>query len=150
MTLSVSALDPLLLVEDDPDDVFFFQRGAAAARLANPIEVARHADAAITWLANAASTAGSRLPVVTLLDLKMPGRSGFDVLMWIRAHSLVQMRHLPVVVFTSSKENPDVRRAYDLGASGYLVKPIGVDSLTEMVRGLGLFWAVLNTRDLVP
>jgi CheY-like chemotaxis protein len=140
-------LDPILLVEDNPDDVFFLQRGVAAARLVNPIAVAEDGDVAMRWLQRVVD-AEERVPIVVLLDLKMPRCSGFDVLKWIREQKLPTLRHVPVVVFTSSRQDPDIQRAYELGANSYLVKPVQIEALTDMVRTLGLYWAMMNVRDL--
>lgn len=147
MTNEPPVLDPILLVEDNPDDVFFFQRGVASARLANPIAVAEDGDVALRWLRRVAE-GEERVPLVVLLDLKMPRCSGFDVLKWIREQTLPALRHVPVVVFTSSREDPDIQRAYELGANSYLTKPVQIEALTDVVRALGLYWAVMNVRDL--
>lgn len=72
----------------------------------------------------------------------MPRRSGFEVLAWLRQQE--ELRRLPVVVLTSSEESTDINRAYDLGANSYLVKPVDFDALLHMVKGLGLYWLVLN------
>jgi CheY-like chemotaxis protein len=77
-----------------------------------------------------------------LLDLKLPRKSGLEVLAWLRGHDT--LRRLPVVVLTSSREAPDVRRAYDLGANSYLVKPVGFEALRQLVETLGLYWLTLN------
>ncbi|MDP2309089.1 MAG: response regulator [Pseudomonadota bacterium] len=139
------ALPPILVVDDEPDDLFFFQRAAAAANLANPIDTAEDGDAAIAWLsACAAGEAGHRVPIAVILDLKMPRRSGFEVLAWIRKNE--GLRRMPVVIYTSSGLDPDVARAYDLGANSYLVKPVTFDALVALIRTLGLYWGVLNMR----
>ena len=83
-------------------------------------------------------------PVLVLLDLKLPRRSGLEVLEWIRAQT--GLKRLPVVVLTSSKEATDVNRAYDLGANSYLVKPVGFDSLLELVKSLEVYWLILNQK----
>ena len=82
------------------------------------------------------------LPVFMLLDLKLPRRSGLEVLAWVRQESVV--KRLPVVVLTSSRESVDVNRAYDLGVNSYLTKPVGFEALLEMVKNVNLYWLVLN------
>ena len=77
-----------------------------------------------------------------LLDLKLPRRSGLEVLAWVRQESVV--KRLPVVVLTSSRESVDVNRAYDLGVNSYLTKPVGFEALLEMVKNVNLYWLVLN------
>lgn len=135
---------PILLVDDDPNDVFLFKRAASKSRLANPIHTASDGDEAVEYL-KALQDAGadaSNAPVVVILDLKMPRKSGFEVLEWLRAQP--GLRRLPVVVFTSSAQDPDVNRAYDLGANSYLVKPVTFEDLLAMMKTLGLYWAMHN------
>jgi len=79
-----------------------------------------------------------------LLDLKLPRKSGHEVLEWLRQQST--LRRLPVVVLTASSESSDVNLAYDLGANSYLVKPVTFDSLVQMVKTLNLYWLILNKR----
>jgi len=80
--------------------------------------------------------------VFMLLDLKLPRRSGLEVLEWVRRESAV--KRLPVVVLTSSRESVDVNRAYDIGVNSYLTKPVGFEALLEMVKSINLYWLVLN------
>ena len=82
------------------------------------------------------------LPTIILLDLKLPRRSGHEVLAWLRARP--DLPRIPVVILTSSGESADVRRAYELGANSYLVKPVAFEGLMEMVRTLGVYWMLLN------
>ena len=85
---------------------------------------------------------GQPLPELILLDLKLPRRSGFEVLRFIREHK--PTKHTPVVVLTSSGQDDDVYRSYEFGANSYFVKPIGRDALIEMVRTLKAYWIKLN------
>ena len=142
MTISPLAI---LVAEDDPDDAFMLRRAFTAANIANPVAFVSDGDEAIAYLAGTGRYADRDLhplPVVILLDLKMPRRSGFEVLEWLRAQPGVG--RLPVVVLTSSRESRDVTRAYELGANSYLVKPSSPEDLIATVRGLGLYWLVLN------
>lgn len=135
----------ILVAEDDPDDAFMLRRAFTTANIANPVVFVSDGDEAIAYLAGTGRYADRDLhplPVVILLDLKMPRRSGFEVLEWLRAQPRVG--RLPVVVLTSSRESRDVTRAYELGANSYLVKPSSPDDLIATVRGLGLYWLVLN------
>ncbi len=137
----------ILLVEDDPNDVILIKRAFDRARIANPIQVARDGEEAIAYLAGSEPYHDRSLyplPMLVLLDLKMPRKSGFDVLAWIRAQE--GLRRLPVVVLTSSKDTPDINRAYDLGANSYLVKPVAFEALIEMVKTLGFYWLILNQK----
>ena len=132
----------ILLVEDDGNDVLLLQRAMRAASLVNPVYVAATGDAAVAYL-EGTGVFGDRamhpLPVLMLLDLKLPGRSGHEVLEWVRGRP--QLRRLPVVVLTSSNQADDVNRAYDLGANAYLVKPGSAESLRDLVRTLDAYWA---------
>lgn len=135
----------ILLVEDDPNDVLLVKRAFKKAEIGNPIQVVEDGDQALDYLAGNGQYADREAyphPVLLLLDLKLPRSSGFDVLAWLRKHP--GLSRLPVVVLTSSKEISDIKRAYDLGANSYLVKPVNFDSLLEMVRALNLYWLILN------
>jgi CheY-like chemotaxis protein len=137
--------DTILLVEDNGDDVALIQRAFRRAAIAARLEVVNDGDAAVDYLAGAGVYADRQLhpmPRLVLLDLKLPRRSGLEVLEWIRADG--RSRALVVVVLTSSRESIDLQRAYALGANSYLVKPVDFDSLQEMMRTLDLYWLRLN------
>lgn len=137
--------DTILLVEDDANDVVLVKRAFKQAKVANPLQVARDGEEAVAYLAGAGEFADRErfpLPAIILLDLKMPRKSGLEVLEWLRAQP--GLKRLPVVVLTSSKENRDINRAYELGANSYLIKPVSFNNLTEMVKTLGLYWIILN------
>lgn len=145
MTTSVLQRGAVLLAEDDSNDLLLFRRAWARLNLAGSLQVVDDGDKAIAYLDGRAPW-GDRvlhpLPSLLLLDLKMPRRSGFEVLAWIRGHQ--GLNRLPVVVFTSSAEKRDVDLAYELGANSYLVKPTGFDALVETLQSLWLYWLVLN------
>jgi CheY-like chemotaxis protein len=84
------------------------------------------------------------MPAVVLLDLKLPRRSGLEVLEWVRSQA--PLRRLPIVVLTSSNQSQDVNRAYDLGANSYLVKPVDFDDLKAMIGKIHVYWIDLNTK----
>ena len=135
----------LLIVEDDANDRFLIERAFRHAQIANPIQMATDGDEAIAYLSGEGRFADRKahpLPILVLLDLKLPRRSGIEVLSWIRANPKVAA--LPVVVLTSSPEGVDVRRAYEAGANSYLVKPVAFEGLHRMIESLGLFWLVLS------
>jgi len=135
----------LLLVEDDPNDILLIQRAFAKASLVNPIKIVRDGEEALHYLAGTGSyTDRSRYPIpaLILLDLKLPRKSGFEVLQWLREQP--GLAHIPVIVLTSSKESSDINQAYSLGANSYLVKPVGFEGLLEMVKTLGMYWMILN------
>ncbi len=128
----------ILLVEDNPDDRELTLRALRQHRLANRIEVARDGAEALAFL----SAASAPLPKVVLLDLKLPKVSGIEVLEAIRADD--RTRTLPVVVLTSSREEPDVKRCYELGVNSYIVKPVDFDAFVKAVAEVGLYWLLLN------
>ncbi|GAO35645.1 chemotaxis protein CheY [Sulfuricella sp. T08] len=140
-----SALQTILLVEDDANDVMLFQRAYRKCRLANPLQVVDDGEAALDYLAGRgkyADRASYPLPALVLLDFKLPRKSGLEVLAWMRERT--ELKRLPVVALTSSRERSDVNRAFDLGINSYLVKPVAFDNLLQLVKALGLYWLVLN------
>jgi CheY-like chemotaxis protein len=137
----------ILLVEDDANDVILIRRAFAKAEIKNPVYTVEDGDAAVAYLAGEGAYADRNdhpLPGVVLLDLKLPRRSGLEVLEWVRQSPT--LRRLPIVVLTSSRESADVNRAYDLGANSYLVKPVGFDALTDLVRILQGYWVEWNEK----
>jgi CheY-like chemotaxis protein len=141
----------ILLVEDDPNDVLLIRRAFTKARILNQIQTVSDGDQAVAYLNGDGPFADRNahpLPVLVLLDLKLPRRSGLEVLEWVRAQE--GLKRLPIVVLTSSKEAADVNRAYDLGANSYLVKPVGFDTLLELVKSLEVYWLILNQKPDVP
>lgn len=138
----------ILLVEDNEDDVFLMQRALVAARVANPVVVVRDGEDAIRYLAGAApyqDRAANPLPAVVFLDLKIPFKSGHEVLAWIRAQSALES--LVVVVLTSSDEPSDLRRAYSLGANSYLMKPLSPSQLTSLAQAFNWSWLRYRERE---
>ena len=135
----------ILLVEDEPNDVFFMERAFEKARLLNPLKVVNDGDQAIAYLKGERQYADRTqfpFPFLMLLDLRMPRRNGFEVLEWLRAQP--GLRRLLTVVLTASKEGPDINQAYDLGANSYLVKPPKAEALTEMFQRLNSYWVAMN------
>lgn len=140
----------ILIVEDDSNDVVLLQRALRKSSLANPVQVVGDGEEAVAYLAGTGKYDDRDrypLPVLLLLDLKLPRKSGLEVLGWL--HDQEGLRRLPVVVLTSSRETADINLAYDLGANSYLVKPVAFDALLEMVKTLGLYWLMLNVRPAI-
>jgi CheY-like chemotaxis protein len=138
---------PVLLVEDNIDDVVLIERAFDKARIANPLRSVGDGDEAVAYLAGQGAYSDRHahpLPVLLLLDLKLPRRGGLEVLAWLRREP--SLRRLPVVVLTSSREGADVNRAYELGVNSYLVKPVAFDALLDMMETLNLYWLLLNER----
>jgi two-component system response regulator len=132
-------------VEDNDDDVFFFQRAWQQAGIANPLLIARDGQDAIDLLEGTGPYLGRErgpTPGIVLLDLKLPFRSGHEVLTWIR--QAPHCRRCIVLFLTSSRESTDVRKAYEAGANGYLVKPASAAQLTEMVKAFKAYWLEYN------
>ncbi len=131
----------ILVVEDNPDDVRLLTRAFRKAEVTSPVVYAADGQEAIEMLTSEAE-ARAPLPDVILLDLKLPRRSGFEVLEWLKADE--RMRQVPVVILTSSAGTSDLSRAYDLGANSYLVKPVDNADLTQMVANIRSYWLELN------
>ncbi len=135
----------LLLVEDNPDDEALTLRALRRHNLANEIVVAHDGQQALDFLFGEGEYQGrdTRIqPQVILLDLKLPKVDGLSVLARLRRHP--RTRHVPVVILTSSDEESDLLRGYELGANSYVRKPVDFEEFIEAARQLGLFWLVLN------
>ncbi len=130
----------IFLVEDNPVDVDLTLRAFARRKLANPVVVARDGEEALTWIPR--WEAGERLPVIILLDLKLPRVDGLEVLRQIKMHAVC--RTVPVVMLTTSGEDRDVQAAYQLGANSYIIKPVDFSRFMEVVTQIELYWCVTN------
>ncbi len=132
---------PILLVEDNPVDVDLTLRAFGKKNLINPIIVARDGEEAINWIDKWEK--GEQIPIVILLDLKLPKYSGLEVLEKIKIHE--KFKTIPVVVLTSSSVDADIESAYKLGANSYIVKPVGFEDFVEVAAQIELYWSVINT-----
>jgi CheY-like chemotaxis protein len=135
----------VLLAEDDPDDVLLTELAFERARLANPLQVVRDGEEAIAYLSGDGQFADRDkfpFPILLLLDLKMPKVDGFQVLKWLRAER--SHLHLPVTIMTSSHHDPDISRAYQLGAEAYLLKPLDATAMVKLVQRLNAYWMIVN------
>ena len=132
----------ILLVEDNPNDLELALRAFEKHKFANSIEVARDGQEALDYLLGGNGRAAGIAPRLVLLDLKLPKVDGLQVLREIRADDT--LRHLPVVILTSSREESDIVESYDLGVNSYIVKPVDFDKFVETVQTLGLYWLLLN------
>jgi two-component system response regulator len=136
---------PILLVEDNKDDIELTLMAFEQARITNPVVVAKDGVQAIEYLFGEGPYAGrdtAEQPVVVLLDLKLPRLGGLEVLARIRADE--RTKHTPVVILTTSTEQDDMIRASDLHANSYVRKPVDFDTFVGATRQLGLYWTVLN------
>jgi CheY-like chemotaxis protein len=141
----------ILLVEDDPDDVCMLERAFEKAGWRGALRVAQDGEQAIEYLGGRGRYVNRELypmPFLILLDLKMPGRDGFEVLRWVRADQ--NLKRLLIVVLTSSNLEADVDRAYELGANSYLVKPVGFQEMVNMVQRFETYWAEINRTPTPP
>ena len=138
----------ILLAEDDPNDVILFQRAMERASLsADSLKVVRDGEKAISYLSGQGIYADRDLyplPALLLLDLKMPRKSGPEVLSWLRKQP--QLRYLIVVFLTSSDSAEDVRLAYEAGANSYLVKPVEFTEMVELIKNVSFYWLELNEK----
>jgi two-component system response regulator len=129
-----------MIVEDDPDDLLLIQRALRRARVENPSLIARDGAEALRLLIG--PDALPDLPIVVLLDLKLPLIDGMEVLRTVRSDP--RTKALPVVILTSSDEQEDLLRGYDLGVNSYVRKPIDFAPFQEIVGQLGLYWVLIN------
>ena len=134
----------ILLVEDDPYDVELTLSALAENHLANEVVVVRDGAEALDYLyrrgAYESRVAGH--PVVMLLDLKLPKVDGLEVLEHVKSNP--DLKTTPVVMLTSSREEQDLAKSYNLGTNAYVVKPVGFSDFVEAIRKLGLFWTLVN------
>jgi CheY-like chemotaxis protein len=131
---------PILLVEDNPMDVDLTRRAFVKRNISNPIEVARDGEEALGFIRR--WEAGQSLPVVILLDLKLPKVDGLEVLNYLKTHP--KFRTVPVVILTSSAEDSDIQTAYRQGANSYIVKPVDFDRFVQIVEQIQTYWCTLN------
>jgi CheY-like chemotaxis protein len=140
----MAELKPILLVEDNPNDVELTMAALEQSQLANAVIVIRDGAEALDFLyrRNGYESRASQDPAVVLLDLKLPKVDGLEVLETVKRDAA--LKHTPVVMLTSSREESDLVRSYHCGVNAFVVKPVGFREFFEAIQGLGVFWAVLN------
>ena len=138
--LDVTFLPPLLVVDDEVEARRIFLRFFQKMRLANPVQFAADGEEALVYLADVEARRAAE-PVLILLDMKMPKKSGLDVLRFVRRTGL--LAHLPVVMLTGSAEMEEMTECYELGVVSYLIKPVGFAALSDVLLGLELRRAFL-------
>lgn len=131
---------PILLVEDNPMDVDLTLRAFKKRNLANPIEIARDGEEAVAFIEKWEK--GAPVPAIVLLDLKLPKVDGLEVLRRIKSHPIY--RAIPVVILTTSSQDGDIRKAYEIGANSYIVKPVEFDKFMDVAVQIEMYWSVLN------
>src|SRR5688572_26710591 len=135
----------ILLVEDNPDDAELTMRALKKQHLANHVIHLTDGAEALDFLFGTGQYIGrniSNVPKVILLDLKMPKINGLEVLQRIKSDSNTKM--VPVVILTSSAEDPDIKKSYELGANSYIVKPVDFNNFAKIISDLGMYWLVIN------
>ncbi|TYQ12705.1 UNVERIFIED_CONTAM: two-component system response regulator [Acetivibrio alkalicellulosi] len=137
----------ILLVEDNPQDVELTLRALKKRNVLNPVHVAEDGAQALDFIfckGAYSSRDFKNMPKVIFLDLKLPKVSGLEVLKAIKSNE--HTRKIPVVVVTSSKEDPDIKAAYELGANSYVVKPVEFDEFVETMKSLDYYWLIVNQK----
>jgi two-component system response regulator len=135
----------ILLIEDNPDDAALTIRSLKKLNLANRLVHLEDGAEALDFIFGSGKYAGqalSQTPKVIFLDINMPKVSGLEVLEKLRSADF--SKTIPVVILTSSAEDPDIKRAYDLGANSYIVKPVDFDNFSKTVSELGMYWMMIN------
>jgi len=143
------ALAPVLVADDDQNQAYLTARAFKAAGVRHPLALVPDGDAAIEYLEGKgryADRAAHPLPCLLLLDQKLPGRSGLEVLEWVRSSSSVCT--LPVLLFSASGFDSDVQTAYLLGANGYVVKPTTYEETLTVARAINDYWLTFNRTPL--
>ncbi|HUI75910.1 MAG TPA: response regulator [Candidatus Acidoferrum sp.] len=143
-----SNIRPILLVEDDVNDVELVTAALKSGNLANPVIVARDGVEAVEILSKSRYDGlDANGPVVVLLDNKMPRMTGLELLRHMKNDE--RFKRIPVVMMTSSRAEPDLEQAYALGVNAYVVKPVDFKDFTDAVKIVGRFWAILNEPPIV-
>jgi CheY-like chemotaxis protein len=135
----------ILLIEDNPSDAEITIHALKKSNLSNKVILLKDGAVALDFLFGTGEYAGrdiNKRPKVILLDLKMPKVDGIEVLKEIKSHD--STKFIPVVILTSSQEDPDIKQCYRLGVNSYIVKPVNFESFQKVVSHLGLYWMLLN------
>ena len=138
----VGPIRPILLVDDNPMDVDLTLEAFKEQGVPNPITVCRDGEEALQYLADHASASDAQLPVLVLLDLRLPKVDGIEVLR--RARTDEVWRQVPVIVLTTSRERTDIAMAYRLGVNSYLVKPVDFLAFADVVDAIKTYWLLMN------
>ena len=143
--MAMAKIKRILLAEDNQNDVELTLSALQECRLSNEVEVVHDGAEALDYIycrGKYVANGHNSLPCVILLDLKMPRVDGLEVLRQIKSDPAV--RHIPVVMLTSSREEKDLVLSYDLGVNAFVVKPVDFDQFLSAIRSLGMFWAIVN------
>ena len=131
----------ILLVEDNEDDIVLEQEALADAKLVNLLYVVRNGEEAMAYLKRRGKYQNAQLPGLILLDINMPKKNGFDVLNELKADPA--LKHIPVVMLTTSESEADIVKCYAKGACSYITKPMDFDKFRDVVKQFALYWALV-------
>jgi len=134
----------VLLVEDDLNDIFLVKRAFKMAHLQNPLQVVTDGQEAINYLKGEnkySNRADFPLPKLIVMDIKMPRRTGFEVLEWVKGHGGM-LRRIPIIIVSSSDNASDINRAYELGANAYMVKPVNFKAVEHLFESITQYWGL--------
>lgn len=137
-----SDLRPILMVEDNEMDLDLCHRAFEEHAIANPFVVCRDGEEAIAYIDAHPDAADAGLPLIVLLDLRLPKVDGIDVLRHARAHPV--WRQVPFIVLTTSRQDSDIGTAYQLGVNSYIVKPVDFHAFTEVAKRIEMYWVLTN------
>ncbi len=147
----MDAIRPIVLhAEDDPNDVALMKHACLAAKTSFQLQSVPDGEKAIHYLSGTgiyADRAAYPMASLVLLDLKMPRRGGFEVLQWIRGNPIIKC--MPALILTSSRHDVDIKRAYEMGANSYLVKPVNFEALVNLAHMVDLYWMSLTQKPTV-
>jgi CheY-like chemotaxis protein len=133
---------PILVVEDNPMDLDFLLQAFEEHGVLNPVRVCRDGEEALQFIEAHPTPDDTNLPLLVLLDLRLPKVDGIDVLRRAREHTV--WKRIPFVVVTTSRENADISRAYELGVNSYIVKPVDFAAFAEVVKQIKCYWLLTN------
>jgi len=139
---STSLARPILVVEDNPMDLDFLLQAFEEHGVLNPVHVCRDGEEALQFIDAHQAPDDLSLPILVLLDLRLPKVDGIDVLRHARQHRV--WKQIPFVVVTTSRENIDISRAYELGVNSYIVKPVDFAAFAEVVKRIKFYWLLTN------
>jgi CheY-like chemotaxis protein len=134
----------VLLVEDDLNDIFLVKRAFKMAHLQNPLQVVTDGQEAINYLKGETKYTDRTLfplPKLMVMDIKMPRRTGFEVLQWVKGHG-GPLRRIPIVIVSSSDNPTDINQAYELGANAYMVKPVNFKAVEHLFESITQYWGL--------
>jgi len=135
----------VLLVEDDLNDIFLVKRAFKIAQIPTPLQVATDGLEAIAYLKGEGKYADRQmypLPQLIVMDIKMPRKSGFEVLEWVKSNSKRPLRRIPIVIVSSSDNPADINKAYELGANAYMVKPVNFRAVEHLFSSITHYWGL--------